>query len=47
MSDLSIEIGNYPYIKGTDSDELLIISTNNCGMFIGILDDLDRIGREG
>jgi hypothetical protein len=33
--NLPIEIGTYPFIKGTDQDELLILTTSNVGIFIG------------
>lgn len=35
IANLPIEIGNYPFIKGTDQDELLVLTANNVGIFIG------------
>lgn len=31
-----MEIGVYPYIKATDKDELLVVTVNNFGIFMGI-----------
>lgn len=30
-----MDIGNNPYLKATDTDEILTITTNNIGIFIG------------
>ena len=35
VSNLPIEIGNYPFIKGTEQDELLVVTANNFGIFMG------------
>ncbi|CAD8065668.1 unnamed protein product [Paramecium sonneborni] len=35
VANLVIDIGNNPYLKATDNDELLLITTNNIGIFIG------------
>ena len=35
MSSLPIEIGDNPFIKGTDYDELLVLTKNNFGIFVG------------
>ncbi|CAD8157651.1 unnamed protein product [Paramecium pentaurelia] len=35
VANLIMDIGNNPYLKATDKDEILIITTNNIGIFIG------------
>ncbi|CAD8051809.1 unnamed protein product [Paramecium primaurelia] len=35
VANLLMDIGSNPYLKATDNNEILIISTNNVGIFIG------------